>query len=117
MERLVDVVTPLGEALWFRQMTGAEAMSGLFEFDVTFQSKQSGMSAKALRVPLLNGIPVGPVGTSASDSVFPAYRRDAGEYYSLATQPYQETHCGKPQGGIQLFGRGGETDRFALHGD
>ncbi len=48
MERLVDVVTPLGEALWFRQMTGIEALSSLFEFDVTFHSKQSGLSAKAM---------------------------------------------------------------------
>lgn len=48
MERLVDVVTPLGEALWFRQMTGTEAMSSLFEFDVTFHSKQSGLSAKSM---------------------------------------------------------------------
>lgn len=48
MERLVDVVTPLGDALWFRQMTGVEALSGLFEFDVTFHSQQSGLSAKAM---------------------------------------------------------------------
>jgi type VI secretion system secreted protein VgrG len=48
MERLVDVVTPLGAALWFRQMTGAEALSSLFEFDITFHSKQSGLSAKAM---------------------------------------------------------------------
>lgn len=48
MERLVDVVTPLGEALWFRQMSGTEALSSLFEFDVTFHSKQSGLSAKAM---------------------------------------------------------------------
>lgn len=48
MERLVDVTTPLGEALWFRQMRGTEAVSGLFEFDVTFHSKQHGLSAKAM---------------------------------------------------------------------
>jgi type VI secretion system secreted protein VgrG len=48
MERIVDVVTPLGEALWFRQMRGTEALSCLFEFDVVFHSKQSGLSAKAM---------------------------------------------------------------------
>lgn len=48
MERLVDVVTPLGDALWFRQMTGTEALSSLFEFDVIFHSKQAGLSAKAM---------------------------------------------------------------------
>ncbi|MBS0315362.1 MAG: type VI secretion system tip protein VgrG, partial [Proteobacteria bacterium] len=48
MERLVDVDTPLGSALWFRQMTGTEALSNLFEFDITFHSKQSGLSAKAM---------------------------------------------------------------------
>lgn len=47
-ERIVDVTTPLGEALWFRQMRGTEALSGLFEFDVVFHSKQSGLSAKAM---------------------------------------------------------------------
>ncbi|MFZ4622910.1 MAG: type VI secretion system tip protein TssI/VgrG [Rhodoferax sp.] len=47
-ERIVDVVTPLGEALWFRQMRGTEALSCLFEFDVVFHSKQSGLSAKAM---------------------------------------------------------------------
>jgi type VI secretion system secreted protein VgrG len=48
MERLVDATTPLGEALWFRQMRGTEAVSSLFEFDVTFHSKQQGLSAKAM---------------------------------------------------------------------
>ena len=48
MKRLVDVVTPLGEALWFRRMTGAEALCSLFEFDITFPRKQSGLSATAL---------------------------------------------------------------------
>ncbi len=48
MERLVDVVTPLGEALWFRQMNGTEALSSLFEFDLTLHSKQVGLSAKAM---------------------------------------------------------------------
>ena len=47
-ERLVDVVTPLGEALWFRQMTGTEALSSLFELDVIFHSKNAGLSAKAM---------------------------------------------------------------------
>jgi type VI secretion system secreted protein VgrG len=48
MERLVDATTPLGEALWFREMRGTEAISSLFEFDITFHSKQSGLSAKAM---------------------------------------------------------------------
>jgi type VI secretion system secreted protein VgrG len=48
MERLVDVVTPLGEALWFRQMTGTECISELFEFDVTFHSDKTTLSAKAM---------------------------------------------------------------------
>jgi len=48
MERIVDVTTPLGDALWFRQMTGTEALSLPFEFDVTFHSKQTGLSAKAM---------------------------------------------------------------------
>lgn len=48
MERLVDVDTPLGEALWFRQMTGSEALSSLFEFDVVFHSKTIGLKAKAM---------------------------------------------------------------------
>ena len=48
MERLVDSVTPLGEALWFRQMTGTEAISELFEYDVTFHSKKTALSAKAM---------------------------------------------------------------------
>ena len=46
--RLVDCVTPLGDALWFRQMTGTEALSLLFELDVTFHSKKTGLSAKAM---------------------------------------------------------------------
>ncbi|MCM2251774.1 MAG: type VI secretion system tip protein VgrG, partial [Ramlibacter sp.] len=48
MERIVDATTPLGEALWFRQMRGTEAISTLFEFDITFHSKTSGLSAKAM---------------------------------------------------------------------
>lgn len=47
-QRLVDVVTPLGDAMWFRQMSGTEALSELFEYDVTFHSKKSGLSAKAM---------------------------------------------------------------------
>lgn len=47
-ERIVDATTPLGEAIWFRQMRGTEALSCLFEFDVVFHSKQSGLSAKAM---------------------------------------------------------------------
>ncbi len=47
-QRLVDSVTPLGEAMWFRQMTGTESLSELFEFDVTFHSKKTGLSAKAM---------------------------------------------------------------------
>ncbi|MCX8097988.1 MAG: type VI secretion system tip protein VgrG [Casimicrobiaceae bacterium] len=49
MERIVDIVTPLGpEALWFREMVGTETISGLFEFDVTLHSKQTSVPAKAL---------------------------------------------------------------------
>jgi type VI secretion system secreted protein VgrG len=48
MERLVDSTTPLGAALWFREMSGSEALSGLFDFDIKFHSKQSGLSAKAM---------------------------------------------------------------------
>ena len=47
-ERLVDCVTPLGDSIWFRQMTGSEALSVPFEFDVTFHSKKTGLSAKAM---------------------------------------------------------------------
>jgi type VI secretion system secreted protein VgrG len=47
-ERIVDVVTPLGDALWFRQMQGTEALSCLFEVDVIFHSQQNGLSAKAM---------------------------------------------------------------------
>ena len=47
-ERLVDCVTPLGDALWFRQMTGTEALSHLFEYDVTFHSTKVGLKAKAM---------------------------------------------------------------------
>ncbi len=47
-ERLVDSVTPLGDSIWFRQMTGTEALSVPFEFDVTFHSKKTGLSAKAM---------------------------------------------------------------------
>jgi type VI secretion system secreted protein VgrG len=48
MERLVDAVTPFGSAMWFREMTGVEAISSLFDFDVSFHSKQSGLSAKTI---------------------------------------------------------------------
>ncbi|MBL8310069.1 MAG: type VI secretion system tip protein VgrG [Burkholderiales bacterium] len=48
MERLVDAETPLGSALWFRQMTGTESLSELFEFDVTFHSITQGLSAKSM---------------------------------------------------------------------
>ena len=47
-ERLVDVNTPLGDALWFRQMTGTEALSGLFEYDVTFHADKVGLKAKSM---------------------------------------------------------------------
>lgn len=47
-ERLVDVVTPLGDKLWMRQMTGTEALSGLFEFDVTFHSTTLGIAAREM---------------------------------------------------------------------
>ena len=48
MERIVDATTPLGDAIWFRQMRGTEAISSLFEFDITFHSKAPGLSAKAM---------------------------------------------------------------------
>ena len=48
LQRLVDSVTPLGDAIWFRQMTGTEALSELFEYDVTFHSTKSGLSAKSM---------------------------------------------------------------------
>ena len=47
-ERLVEVDSPLGEKLWFRQMTGTEALSTLFEYDVTFHSDKVGLKAKAM---------------------------------------------------------------------
>ena len=47
-ERLVDVTTPLGDALWFRQMTGTEPLSGLFEYDVTFHADKVGLKAKSM---------------------------------------------------------------------
>ena len=49
-ERLVDIVTPFGSAAWFRQMTGTEALSIPFEFDVTLHSdsKTLGLDAKAI---------------------------------------------------------------------
>lgn len=48
MERLVDAVTPLGEALWFRHMEGTEGLSALFEFDVTFHSTRNSLPASAM---------------------------------------------------------------------
>ena len=51
MERLVDLVTPLGDALWFRQMTGTEALSLPFELDVVMHSKSSGLSAYRVALP------------------------------------------------------------------
>ena len=47
---LVDVDTPHGDALWFRQMTGTEALSIPFEFDVVFHAdkKTPSLSAKAM---------------------------------------------------------------------
>jgi type VI secretion system secreted protein VgrG len=47
-ERLVEADTPLGDKLWFRQMTGTEALSTLFEYDVTFHSDKLGLKAKAM---------------------------------------------------------------------
>ena len=38
MERLVDITTPFGDAVWFRQMTGTEALSVPFEFEVVLHS-------------------------------------------------------------------------------
>ena len=48
MERLVDATTPLGAALWFRQMNGTEALSVPFEYDIIFHSKSIGLSAKSM---------------------------------------------------------------------
>ena len=47
-ERLVDITTPLGDDLWFRQMTGTEALSTLFEYDVTFHSGKPNLKAKSM---------------------------------------------------------------------
>ena len=47
-ERLVDVVTDLGDKLWFRQMSGTEALSTLFEFDVIFHSSSDELDPKAM---------------------------------------------------------------------
>ncbi len=47
-ERLIDAETPHGKAMWFRQMTGTEALSIPFEYDVTFHSLSSGLSAKEM---------------------------------------------------------------------
>ncbi len=47
-ERLVDITTPLGDDLWFRQMTGTEALSTLFEYDVTFHSDKPNLKAKSM---------------------------------------------------------------------
>ncbi|MEO7254967.1 MAG: type VI secretion system tip protein TssI/VgrG [Casimicrobium sp.] len=47
-ERLVDIITPLGDSVWFRQMTGTEALSIPFELDVVLHSKTSGLQAKAV---------------------------------------------------------------------
>lgn len=46
-KRLVDIETPLGSAVWFRQMTGTEALSVLFEFDVVLHSESKTLSLSA----------------------------------------------------------------------
>lgn len=46
-KRLVDIVTPLGSAVWFRQMTGTEALSVPFEFDVVLHSESKTLSLSA----------------------------------------------------------------------
>jgi type VI secretion system secreted protein VgrG len=47
-QRLVDIDTPLGDAVWFREMRGSEALSELFEYEVRLHSTESGLSAKAM---------------------------------------------------------------------
>ncbi len=47
-KRLVDADTPHGDDMWFRQMTGTDALSIPFEYDVTFHSLVPGLSAKAM---------------------------------------------------------------------
>lgn len=46
-KRLVDIDTPLGSAVWFRQMTGTEALSVPFEFDVVLHSDSKSLSLSA----------------------------------------------------------------------
>ena len=46
-KRLVDIETPLGSAVWFRQMTGTEALSVPFEFDVVLHSESKTLSLSA----------------------------------------------------------------------
>ena len=46
-KRLVDIDTPLGAAVWFRQMTGTEALSVPFEFDVVLHSDSKSLSLSA----------------------------------------------------------------------
>ncbi len=49
MPRLVEATTPLAhDALMFLEMTGAEALSTLFEFRVTFASEQKSADPKAV---------------------------------------------------------------------
>ena len=46
-KRLVDIDTPLGSAVWFRQMTGTEALSVPFEFDIVLHSESKTLSLSA----------------------------------------------------------------------
>ena len=48
MERLVDLFCPLGDAIWFREMKGSEALSTLFEYDLLLHSKAVGLDAKEM---------------------------------------------------------------------
>ena len=63
MERLVDITTPFGDAVWFRQMTGTEALSVPFEFEVV-------LPATFLQV-LPNPTPIAVVPTSQVYGVYP----------------------------------------------
>lgn len=47
-QRIVDITTPLGEALWFREMRGTEALSGLFDFELTLHSDRVSIDGRAL---------------------------------------------------------------------
>ena len=49
-ERIVDATTPFGDAMWFRQMTGTEALSLPFEFDLIFHASDTTLSLPAKKI-------------------------------------------------------------------